>query len=112
MKRLPIILLAMPMWLLIGQTPFLEIRPYAVPDFIQYDIKNHVDHHYPTANITDGNFRRFDGVNLTENLMFPECNQGTSCYDGHAGVDYYMPAGTPMIVVTPKCLLCTTQIST
>ena len=97
MKRLPIILLAMPMWLLIGQTPFLEIRPYAVPDFIQYDIKNHVDHHYPTANITDGNFRRFDGVNLTENLMFPECNQGTSCYDGHAGVDYYMPAGTPIL---------------
>ena len=76
MKRLPIILLAMPMWLLIGQIPFLEIRPYAIPDFIQYDIKNHVDHHYPTANITDGNFRRFDGVNLTENLMFPECNQG------------------------------------
>ena len=97
MKRLPIILLAMPMWLLIGQTPFLEIRPYAIPDFIQYDIKNHVDHHYPTANITDGNFRRFDGVNLTENLMFPECNQGTSCYDGHAGVDYYMPAGTPIL---------------
>ena len=97
MKRLPIILLAMPMWLLIGQTPFLEIRPYAVPDFIQYDIKNHVDHHYPTANITDGNFRRFDGVNLTENLMFPECNQGASCYDGHAGVDYYMPAGTPIL---------------
>ncbi len=97
MKRLPIILLAMSMWLLIGQTPFLEIRPYAVPDFIQYDIKNHVDHHYPTANITDGNFRRFDGVNLTENLMFPECNQGTSCYDGHAGVDYYMPAGTPIL---------------
>ena len=97
MKRLPIILLAMPMWLLIGQIPFLEIRPYAIPDFIQYDIKNHVDHHYPTANITDGNFRRFDGVNLTENLMFPECNQGTSCYDGHAGVDYYMPAGTPIL---------------
>ena len=97
MKRLPIILLAMPMWFLIGQIPFLEIRPYAIPDFIQYDIKNHVDHHYPTANITDGNFRRFDGVNLTENLMFPECNQGTSCYDGHAGVDYYMPAGTPIL---------------
>ena len=97
MKRLLIILIALPMFLLNGQIPFLEIRPYAIPDFIQYDIKNHVDHHYPTANITDGNFRRFDGVNLTENLMFPECIQGTACYDGHAGVDYYMPAGTPIL---------------
>ena len=97
MKRLLIIFLSVPMLLLNGQIPFLEIRPYAIPDFIQYDIKNHVDHHYPTANIADGNFRRFDGVNLTENLMFPECSQGTACYDGHAGVDYYMPAGTPIL---------------
>ena len=82
---------------LFGQTPFLEIRPYAKPDFVQYDLKSHVDHHYPTANITDGNFRRFDGVNLTDDLMFPNCDQGSSCYDGHAGVDYYMPAGTPIL---------------
>jgi hypothetical protein len=80
-----------------GQTPFLEIRPYVEPDFVQYDLKNHVDHHYPTANIVDGDFRRFDGVNLTQNLMFPNCDQGSSCYDGHAGVDYYMPEGTPIL---------------
>ena len=85
------------MYFLHGQTPFLKIRPYAQPDFIQYDLKNHVDHHYPTSNITDGSFRRFDGASLTQNLMFPECDQGTSCYDGHAGVDYYMPAGTPIL---------------
>ena len=84
-------------YFLYGQTPFLEIRPYAKPDFVQYDLKNHVDHHYPTANITDGNFRRFDGVNLTDDLMFPNCDQGSACYDGHAGVDYYMPAGTPIL---------------
>ena len=97
MKRPLIILLAMPLLLIIGQIPFLEIRPYAVPDFIQYDIKNHVDHHYPTSNVTDGNFRRFDGANFMENLMFPECNQGSACYDGHAGVDYYMPTGIPIL---------------
>ena len=85
------------LFFLYGQTPFLEIRPYAKPDFVQYDLKNHVDHHFPTANITDGNFRRFDGINLTEELMFPNCEQGSACYDGHAGVDYYMPAGTPIL---------------
>ena len=84
-------------YFLSGQIPFLEIRPYAKPDFVQYDLKNHVDHHYPTANITDGNFRRFDGANLTDDLMFPNCDQGSACYDGHAGVDYYMPAGTPIL---------------
>ena len=97
MQRYLSILCILVMCFVQGQVPFLEIRPYAQPDFVQYDIKNHVDHHYPTSNITDGNFRRFDGVNLTENLMFPNCDQGTSCYDGHAGVDFYMPAGTPVL---------------
>ena len=32
-----------------------------------------------------------------DNLMFPDCLQGSSCYDGHAGVDYYMESGTPII---------------
>jgi len=80
-----------------AQSPFLETRPYVKPDFIQYDIKNHVDHHHPTSNLVDGVFSRFDGVDLVDNLMFPDCIQGSSCYDGHAGVDYYMEAGTPII---------------
>jgi hypothetical protein len=83
MQRYLSILCILGMCFVFGQTPFLELRPYAQPDFIQYDIKNNVDHHYPTSNIIDGNFRRFDGVNLTENLMFPNCDQGSSCYDGH-----------------------------
>ena len=97
MQSHPFINLFFGICFLSGQTPFLEIRPYVKPDFVQYDLKNHVDHHYPTANITDGNFRRFDGVNLTDDLMFPNCDQGSACYDGHAGVDYYMPAGTPIL---------------
>ena len=80
-----------------AQSPFLEIRPYSPPAFGQYSIKSSVDHHLPLSNTTDGIFTRLDGESLYENLIFPECNQGISCYDGHAGVDYHMPENTPIL---------------
>ena len=88
-----------------GQSPFLEIRPYAVPSFGQYSIKASIDHHLPLANVTDGVFKRFDGDSLFENLIFPNCTQGVSCYDGHAGVDYHMPANTPILAPAPGYVL-------
>ena len=44
-----------------AQDPFLEIRPFAQPSFEQFSSRNHVDHHYPSSNIQDGFFLRFDG---------------------------------------------------
>ena len=80
-----------------AQSPFLEIRPYSPPSFGQYSIKSSVDHHLPLSNTADGIFKRFDGESLYNNLIFPECAQGISCYDGHAGVDYHMPENTPIL---------------
>ena len=80
-----------------AQSTFLEIRPYSPPAFGQYSIKSSVDHHLPLSNTTDGIFTRLDGESLYENLIFPECDQGISCYDGHAGVDYHMPENTPIL---------------
>ncbi len=88
-----------------AQTPFLEIRPYSPPSFGQYPIKSSVDHHLPLSNTADGIFTRFDGTSLYENLIFPECAQGISCYDGHAGVDYHMPENIPILAPAPGYVL-------
>ena len=81
---------------LLSQVPFLEIKPYVPPSFQQYSVYNNVDHHYPYTNQTDDIFLRFDGAEFTDNLLYPDCLSGTSCYDGHAGVDYYMPFYNPI----------------
>ena len=36
-----------------GQEPFLTVKPYAEPEWQQYAIRNHADHHYP-AQMPDG----------------------------------------------------------
>ena len=81
----------------IAQQPFLEIRPYATPSFEQYAISQQLDHQYPTSNITDDFFLRFDGFEFEGDVIYPDCLSGTSCYDGHAGVDFHMPFDTPII---------------
>ena len=85
-----------------GQEPFLNIRPYVPPSFEQYPVSNCVDHHHPSTNQQDNMFLRFDGIEFTDDLLYPDCLTGTSCYDGHAGVDYFMPLNTPIL-----CLLYT-----
>ena len=82
---------------LLSQVPFLEIRPYAPPNFEQYPVSHSVDHHFPYTNQADDVFLRFDGTEFTENLLYPNCLSGSSCYDGHAGVDYYMPLNNPIL---------------
>ena len=80
-----------------GQEPFLEIRPFSQPSFQQYPASNHVDHHHPLSNETDNLFLRFDGVEFINDVIYPDCLTGASCYDGHAGVDYFMPIYTPIL---------------
>ena len=82
---------------ILSQVPFLEIRPYAPPSFGQYPVSHSVDHHFPYTNQADDVFLRFDGKEFTENLLYPNCLSGSSCYDGHAGVDYYMPFDNPIL---------------
>ena len=82
---------------LFSQEPFLEIRPYVPPSFEQYPVAHNVDHHFPYTNQADDIFLRFDGIEFTENLLYPDCLSGSSCYDGHAGVDYYMPFNNPIL---------------
>ena len=82
---------------LISQEPFLDIRPYVPPSFEQYPVSNCVDHHHPSTNQQDNIFLRFDGIEYTDDLIYPDCLTGTSCYDGHAGVDYFMPLNTPIL---------------
>ena len=82
---------------LLSQEPFLEIRPYTPPSFEQYSVSHNIDHHYPQTNQIDDLFLRFDGMEFTENLLYPDCLSGLSCYDGHAGVDYYMPFYNPIL---------------
>ena len=82
---------------LFAQEPFLEIRPFTTPSFEQYPISQQLDHQYPTSNITDNLFLRFDGFEFEGDVIYPDCITGTSCYDGHAGVDYHMPFDTPII---------------
>ena len=83
--------------LLYGQEPFLNIRPYVPPSFEQYPVSNCLDHHFPSTNQEDNVFLRFDGVEFTDDLVYPECLTGSSCYDGHAGIDYFMPLNTPIL---------------
>ena len=82
---------------LFSQDPFLEIRPFAPPSFEQYPASQYVDHHHPYSNQTDNLFLRFDGIEFSDDVIYPSCLSGSSCYDGHAGVDYFMPYGTPLL---------------
>ena len=82
---------------LFSQDPFLEIRPFAPPSFEQYPASQYVDHHHPYSNQTDNLFLRFDGREFSDDVIYPSCLSGSSCYDGHAGVDYFMPYGTPLL---------------
>ena len=79
-----------------GQAPFLTVKPYVEPEFQQYAIRNHADHHYPSQT-PDGINVRFDGSSFSENIVAFNCNSGTSCYDGHAGNDYHMPLDVPIL---------------
>ena len=79
-----------------GQEPFLEIRPFSAPSFEQYPARQHVDHQLPTSNIQDGTFLRLDGASFSEDIIYPNCVTGSSCYDGHAGIDFHMPFNTPI----------------
>ena len=83
--------------LLYGQEAFLNIRPYVPPSFEQYPVSNCLDHHFPSTNQEDDVFLRFDGAEFTNDLVYPECLTGSSCYDGHAGIDYFMPLNTPIL---------------
>jgi hypothetical protein len=86
--------------LILSQEPFLEIRPYVTPDYEQYPASAHVDHNYPTQT-PNGIFSRFDGKSFDEDIIAFDCTNGFSCYDGHAGVDYYMPVNTPILAPAP-----------
>ena len=79
-----------------SQEPFLTVKPYVEPEFQQYAIRNHTDHHYPTQT-PDGINTRFDGNSFSDNIIAFNCASGTSCYDGHAGNDYHMPADVPIL---------------
>tara|TARA_B100001142_G_scaffold298850_1_gene322336 strand:- start:314 stop:1741 length:1428 start_codon:yes stop_codon:yes gene_type:complete len=79
------------------QEPFLEIRPFLKPSFEQYPASNHVDHHHPYSNQADNLFLRFDGTEYVDDVIYPDCLTGSSCYDGHAGIDYFMPLNTPIL---------------
>ena len=79
-----------------SQEPFLTVKPYVEPEFQQYAIRNHTDHHYPTQT-PDGINTRFDGNSFSEDIIAFSCVSGTSCYDGHAGNDYHMPADVPIL---------------
>ena len=83
--------------LLNGQEPFLAIRPFSTPSFEQYPARQHVDHQLPTSNVQDGIFLRLDGFSFDENIIYPNCATGSSCYDGHAGIDFHMPFNPPII---------------
>ena len=82
---------------LVGQEPFLELRPFEPPGFEQYPVSAHVDHQCPCSNVIDSLLLRFDGVELVDEVVYPDCRSGHSCYDGHAGVDYNMPFNTPIL---------------
>ena len=82
---------------LFAQEPFLEIRPYSPPSFEQYPAAQYVDHHHPYSNEADNIFLRFDGFEFNDGVIYPDCLSGSSCYDGHAGVDYFMPYHTPLL---------------
>ena len=84
-------------YVLYSQEPFLEIRPYAAPSYEQYPISAQLDHQLPTSNIADDVFLRFDGFTFDGNVIYPNCLNGISCYDGHAGVDFHMPFDTPIL---------------
>ena len=80
-----------------SQSAFLKQRPFSSPFFEQYPASQTVDHHYPYTNQADGLFIRFDGMEFSENVIYPNCISGQSCYDGHAGIDFFMPLNTPIV---------------
>tara|TARA_B110000438_G_C15805292_1_gene647021 strand:- start:81 stop:1520 length:1440 start_codon:yes stop_codon:yes gene_type:complete len=83
--------------ILFAQGPFLEIKPFVVPSFEQYPVSQQIDHQYPTSNITDNFFLRFDGFQFEGDVIYPDCLPGSSCYDGHSGIDFHMPFDTPIL---------------
>tara|TARA_B100000678_G_scaffold169830_1_gene141620 strand:+ start:1839 stop:3269 length:1431 start_codon:yes stop_codon:yes gene_type:complete len=82
--------------ILSAQDPFLMVKPYAAPEFEQYAIRHHTDHSYPTQT-PNGINTRFDGNIFYNNIVAFNCTPGISCYDGHAGNDYHMPLGIPIL---------------
>jgi len=90
---------------ILAQEPFLELRPFQPPGFEQYPAAQHVDHHHPYSNQADNLFLRFDGVEFVDDVIYPNCLSGSSCYDGHAGIDYFMPHNTPIIAPTDGYVL-------
>ena len=80
-----------------SEIPFLEVRPFSPPSFEQYPASQTVDHQFPYTNQTDGVFVRFDGEEFNDGVIYPECVPGKSCYDGHAGIDFFMPFNTPIL---------------
>jgi len=83
--------------MLVAQIQFLEQRPYEPPNFEQYPSSACVDHQHPYSNGTDDVFLRFDGYEFVNDVIYPDCLSGSSCYDGHAGTDYFMPFNTPIL---------------
>ena len=81
----------------VAQMQFLEQRPYEPPSFEQYPSSACVDHHHPYTNVVDNLFLRFDGSEFNSNIMSGDCLNGSSCYDGHPGTDYFMPFNTPIL---------------
>ena len=81
----------------VAQMQFLEQRPYEPPSFEQYPSSACVDHHHPYTNVVDNLFLRFDGSEFNSNIISGDCLNGSSCYDGHPGTDYFMPFNTPIL---------------
>ena len=74
---------------LFAQEPFLEIRPFSPPNFDQYHASQYVDLLLPYSKETDNIFLRFDGFEFNDDVIYPDCLSGSSCYDGHAGAVSY-----------------------
>ncbi len=84
-----------------GIQPFLEIRPYAPPAEEQYPVHASVDHHSPTQT-SSYLFIRLDGDStVSTDPPALNCVDGQNCYDGHSGVDIWMPRGVPMLATAP-----------
>ncbi len=85
--------------------PFLEIRPYAPPADEQYPVHASVDHHSPTQS-SSYLFIRLDGDStVSTDPPALNCVDGQNCYDGHSGVDIWMPRGVPLLATAPGTIV-------